>query len=102
MIKKGEIDKKSGFEYTLNGERMYEYHVDDHIKFQEKCNHLPFGGNLSVHKSPDEKSVMMNGQDEAIFKQLQLSGSSWTLADGSRQLCPKDEGQGLMLSAFCS
>ena len=45
---------------------------------------------------------MMFGQDEAIMKQKLLTLFSWTMPDGAKPLNPKDEGQGVMLSAFTS
>ena len=43
---------------------------------------------------------MILGQDEVIVKQFLFSLLAWTLPDGSRPLIPKDEGLGLMISAF--
>ena len=85
-----------------NNIEMVEYHVDDHVSFQEACKHLPYGGHLSVRKDPNSKPLMINGQDEVIFRQNTFTGSSWTLPDGTKQLLPKDDGQGLVLSSFCS
>ena len=48
------------------------------------------------------KPIMILGQDECIFKQYLFSKGFWTHADGTKQLIPKEEGQGLMLSCFCS
>ena len=43
MIFKGELDINSGYKYQAeDATTMYEYHCDDHIRFQEKCNALPF------------------------------------------------------------
>ena len=39
-------------------------------------------------------------QDEVIMKQFIFTLLSWTLPDGSKPLIPKDEGMGLMISAF--
>ena len=44
---------------------------------------------------------MIIGQDECIFKQYTFTKKFWTLHDGTKQLIPKDDGQGLMLSLFC-
>ena len=43
---------------------------------------------------------MILGQDEVIMKQFIFTLLAWTLPDGSRPLIPKDEGMGLMVSAF--
>ena len=44
----------------------------------------------------------MLGQDEVIMRQFLMSKLAWTLPDGSRPLVPKDDGMGLMISAFTS
>ena len=100
MISEGKLGSDSGYKYELDDGVYYEYHVDDHPLFQAACDHLEFGGNLSVRKPNDKKKVMMMGQDEAIMKQHLLTLLTWTLPDGSRPLSPKDEGYGLMLSGF--
>ena len=45
---------------------------------------------------------MIFGQDEAIFKQYIFTKGVWVLPDGRRQLIPKEEGHGIMLSSICS
>ena len=100
-VKKGELDVGSGYEYKDGEKEMYEYHVDDHPSFQENCNHLPFGGMLSVRKPANLKPIMILGQDECIFRQFVFSKGMWTTPDGQKQLLPKDQGQGIMLSSFC-
>ena len=102
MIEDDMLDTKSGYKYTHNGTAMFEYHVDDHIIFQERCSRLPYGGNLSIRKDPNVKPLMILGQDECIFKQFIFSKGYWLLPDGTKQLVPKDEGQGVMLSSFVS
>jgi hypothetical protein len=42
----------------------------------------------------------MFGHDKAIFKQFSLTKKSWCGPNGETVLLPKDEGQGLMISAF--
>ena len=61
-----------------------------------------FGGNLSVRKKEDEKPIIMIGQDECIFKQFLFTHKYWALSDGTTPPMPKEEGQGVMLSSFCS
>jgi hypothetical protein len=63
-------------------------------------NILLFGSNLSVWKKAHEKPVMIVGQDQCIFKQYTLNRKSWTCTDGTCALLPKDDGQGIMVSAF--
>jgi hypothetical protein len=43
---------------------------------------------------------MFVGQDEAIFKQFLFLSKMWTGPNGERPLVPKDEGAGIMISAF--
>ena len=100
LVSQGEIDASVGYHYTQNGIEMVEFHVDDHILFQSKCDVLPYGGNLSVRKPPNTKPLMLLGQDECIFKQYLFTAGYWMLPDGTKQLVPKDEGQGIMLSSF--
>ena len=61
---------------------------------------LPFGGNLSVRKPIDARTVISVGQDEAIFKQFTFLTKMWVGPHGERPLLPKDEGAGTMISAF--
>ena len=61
-----------------------------------------FGGNLSVRKPPDQKPLIIFGQDECIFKQYTFSKKAWRSPDGALPLIPKDEGAGIMISAFIS
>ena len=44
----------------------------------------------------------MIGQDECIYKQFLLNNMHWVAGDGTAPLLPKDEGQGIMFSAFVS
>jgi hypothetical protein len=44
----------------------------------------------------------MLGHDKAIIKQCLLNKKSWCGPNGKTVLVPKDEGQGLMISAFQS
>jgi hypothetical protein len=81
---------------------MVEYHIDTSYAFEERLMLLPFGGNLSVRKSIDSKTVIFLGQDEAIFKQFLYLHKVWVGPNGERALLPKDEGTGLIISTFIS
>jgi hypothetical protein len=81
---------------------MVEYHVDSSYKFEERLSTIQFGGNLSIRKPIDSKTVIYVGQDEAIFKQFLFSSKMWVGPSGQRPLLPKDEGAGTMVSAFVS
>jgi len=82
---------------------MVEYHVDICHLFQDRMNErTKFGGNLSVRLAKEEKPLLMYGHDESIFKQYLLTGKSWIGPNGEKAMSPKDEGQGVMISAFQS
>ena len=101
LVSNGELDEMLGYYYTdEENKEMYEFHVDDNILFQTRCDDLPYGGNLSVRKPPGTKPLMIIGQDECIFKQYLFTAGYWMMPDGTKQLVPKDEGNGIMLSSF--
>ena len=82
---------------------MVEYHVDTLPAFQDIIDASgekgKYGGWLSVRMQPGERPVICLGQDEAIFKQYIFTKMKWTYR-GERRLHPKDEGYGVMISAF--
>jgi hypothetical protein len=81
---------------------MVEYHVDSYQGFQDKMDkEAEFGGKLSV-RIKNERPLIMFGHDECIFKQYLLMKKAWMLPTGETQLVPKEEGQGVMISAFQS
>ena len=51
---------------------------------------------------PNTKPLMILGQDECIFKQYLFTKGVWVMPDGTRQLIPKEEGHGIMISSLCS
>ena len=55
-----------------------------------------------MRRDTSKKPIIIIGQDESIFKQYCLSKKQWFLPDGSTNANPKDEGQGIMISAFVS
>jgi hypothetical protein len=61
-----------------------------------------FGGNMSIQKPPNMKPLICFGQDECIFKQFFFTGKAWTAPDGQKPVIPKDEGLGVMISAFAA
>jgi hypothetical protein len=102
MVENEELCDRRGYKYDdKNGNTYVELHVYEHPIFQDECNHLPFGGHLSVQKK-EEKPVMLLGQDKCIFKQFCLTKKSWSDPNGTRALLPKDKGQGVMISAITS
>ena len=100
----GEISLDHGYQYNhpLTNAEIIEFHFDDHHTFLEKIENSEFGGNLSVREPIDKKPMLSFGQDECIFKQFSFTSASWTAPDGQKAVIPKDEGQGLMISAFVS
>ena len=71
LINEGKFDKElAGFEYQKYNTKYFEYHVDDHQTLQELCQHLKYGGYLSVRKPLHKKKAMIISQDECIFKQF--------------------------------
>jgi hypothetical protein len=58
---------------------MVEIHVDkilDNKLLTEINFKLKYGGNLSIHKRPEEKLLISFGHDECIFCQFIFTGSS--------------------------
>jgi hypothetical protein len=107
------VGKGYNFE-TSNGEKMVEFHVDDipevnifdnktENKLRTRINdECVFGGNLSVRKDPTEKQLLAFGHDECIFWQFIFTGMAWIGVKGELPIIPKDEGFGIMMSAFQS
>lgn len=92
-----------GYEYACpDGRRIIEFHVDDHPMFQENLSHTQFGGSLSVRNPKPNRPLIAFGQDECIFKQYIFTTKVWSAPDGTKGLVPKDEGLGVMISAFVS
>ena len=105
-IKKYEKDydllPNCGFYYPdkVTGEKMAKFYVDLCDKFQDKMKESEYGGNLSVRFSEGKKPIIMIGHDECIFKQYHFTNKSWVGDNESRPILPKDEGAGIMISAF--
>jgi hypothetical protein len=84
---------------------MVELHVDELPEselFTRINNECKFGGNLSVRRGLEERPIFSFSQDECNFRQFIFTGSSWTGPKGEQGIIPKDEGIGLMISAFQS
>ena len=82
---------------------MVEYHVDASHIFQNRMNkETQFGGKLSVRLEETTRPLLMFGHHESIFKQYLLTKKTWKGPNGETPLVPKDDGQGVMLSAFQS
>jgi len=57
---------------------------------------------LSVHKPSNSKSLNSFGHDKCIFKQFTFCAKSWQGPNGKIMMIPKDDGLGIMISAFQS
>ena len=104
MEDKLDIDEGLGYRYTdsTTYQEMVKFHVDQHPSFQDRLSTMKYGGNLSVRKPVGEKALICFGQDECIFKQFTFTPKAWTAPDGQKSMIPKDEGLGVMISAFVS
>jgi hypothetical protein len=104
LEQKGYIKQNSGYWYfDSNGNAMVEFHVDTCHIFEERAKDgTKFGGNSSVRKKQEEKPLIMFGHDVCILKQYTLTKKHWKAPNGAVVLIPKDDGQGVMISAFQS
>ena len=97
------VAKDAGY-YYYSGDNtpMAEFHVDDSREFATMLKHLPFKGMLSIRKPPCSKPLIIFGHDECILKQFLMTKMSWKGPNGETAPVPKDDGAGLMISAFQS
>jgi hypothetical protein len=96
------IPRNSGYKYNHpeSRERMLEYHFDTCNLFQERMNDkTQLGGRRSV-RYPDGKMLVVWGYDVCIVKQYTLSKKLWIGTNGKTAIVAKDEGCGIMISAF--
>jgi hypothetical protein len=104
MEEEGEITMGCGYYYTdqATQEKMVEFHVDASDKLLLLLGHISgdFGGNLSVRFPTGCKQLIAFGHDESIFKQFLISLKTWIGPDGERNIAPKDDGLGVMISGF--
>ena len=102
----GKILKDSGYHYKDQdtGSDMVEYHIDACENFQQEMSTTEFGGKLSVRftMQQTQKPLLIFGHDVCIFKQFTFSLKGWTGPNGETVPMPKDDGLGLMISAFQS
>jgi hypothetical protein len=105
LEKKVFIEPNSGFRYIdENGCDMVEFHVDTCHIFEERANdETKIWRELQCKKKKtEEKPLLMFRHDECIFKQYTMSGKHWKAPNGAVVLIPKDDRQGVMISAFQS
>jgi hypothetical protein len=60
-----ECDEGLGYRYSdsESGERMVEFHVNEHPSFQDRVSMKKYGGNLSIRKPSHLKPLICFGQD---------------------------------------
>jgi hypothetical protein len=88
-----------------DGLEMVELHLDELPEsglLTRINNECQFGGNLSVRRGLEERPIFSFGQDECIFCQFIFTGSARTGPKGEQGIILKDEGNGLIISAFQS
>jgi hypothetical protein len=105
LEEEGEITAGSGYYYTdqSSQELMVEFHVDASNKLLLLGNVAgDFGGNLSVRCPVGCKPLISFGHDESIYKQFLISLKTWTGPGGQKNIALKDDGLGVMISAFQS
>ncbi len=82
------------------GHGMVEYHVDTCDLFQKRMNEETiFGGKRGVRYESGQMLINL-GHDEAIMEQYLLTKKHWTGPNGEKVISPKDEGLGILISAF--
>ena len=101
----GRVAQGSGYTYIdeRTGNTMVEYHVDTCKEFMDQMNkESAFGGNVSVRSNTGKRPLIVFGQDECIVKQYSFTHKSWNGPNREQALIPKDDGLGVMISAFIS
>ena len=92
-------------DYSNDVVDLVEYHVDILTQFQyivdKSGKKRNFGGWLRVSIKLIERPLFCLGQYEAVFKQYIFTKNMWT-HKCKFWLVPKDEGYGIMISAFQS
>ena len=105
LKEKHQLLTDTGYNYTckLNGKHMVEFHVDTCEKFHKIGKKTTkWGGNLSVRLPVGIKLVILIGHNKYIFKQYQFTNQSWVADKKLQPIIPKEEGTGVMISAFQS
>jgi hypothetical protein len=104
LEEEGKILKQAGYHYRhpKTDEAMVEYHVDKSELFQEWMNkETPYRGQRSVRYEEGPMLIIL-GHDKAIIKKFTLTIKGWVGPNGETAIVPKDDGAGIMLSAFQS
>ena len=93
------------FQFQQDGKTFREYHVDCHPLFLERYvidEKKQFCGNLSCHFPEGSLPTIIIGNDKCVFKENTFSAKAWHGSEGQSVLHPKDDGHGLMISAYVS
>ena len=100
-VKEKDLSLKSVRRTQTSDSASHELYVDSHESLFNLANDAhDFGGFVSFRKPIDAKPLISLGHDEATLKQCVFSPKSWTTPDGEKGLTSKDEGCGVMDSAF--
>ena len=83
-------------DFSVGSKKMREYHIDSHPSF---CEMTP---QLSIRRNPNNRPLLMIGQDECVFKQYSFSKKCWKGPGGEFKLLPKTDGCSKMISGFVS
>jgi hypothetical protein len=104
LEEQGEIVKGSGYHYIgpLTNANMVEFHVDMSEALLKLGDVGEFGGTLQVRCPAGCKPLIVFGHDESISKQFLMLKKAWTGPNGESNIVPKDDGLGVMISAFQS
>jgi len=84
---------------------VFEVHEDRLWYFKDPLIQEEFNGKprqQSIRAEPDQKRLIIIGQDECIFHQYLVNQRAWIGPLGEQSIDPKTIGEGLMISAFKS
>ncbi len=81
-VDEGLLVPEKGYRYkSQEGLEMVELPIDEIPESELLTNinlSVPFGGNLSIWKMPEEKPLLSFGHDECIFRQYIFTLSAWS------------------------
>jgi len=100
-----------GVTYQDEQQEMIELHVDaiadekfsdlHHLIERAEARNNGVGANQSYFRRDKGNKILLSiGQDECIFKQFLMMKKAWQNKNGRFRLRPKDDGRGIMVSAF--
>jgi len=105
--RKGWGDKRKRVQIHKNNRqweltKMFEYHVDSLKMIKPESVTTNLGGNLSTRFPELKKPLVIFDHDECIFKQYTMPMKQWYGPNREPYVVPKDDGMGVMISAFQS